>query len=182
MSKPNPKFGADAVATVRHYLKDYDTSQMDPAKKWAIMGEQVQRFYEHHEEKIRLDKKNLTEAEWLKDIKNDPVNKNTDVDKEFGLARLWARQNSRVCTRAFLLRWLIKAAHDQPSLGTAGSGDAADRKSDRKSVYTEPQADWRRWIAQKYPRDDYPDRDPWEEMPWLEVSITIRQEIIRALP
>jgi len=108
---------------------------------------------------------------WLAELEADPAMAGIDVRKALAEAQFWCRNNARVCTRKFFSNWLLNPKH-RPILN-GGGHSVAHRRGD---PYSEP-ADWRERIVE-LPYD----RDRLRELAsgkWLDVPLTLRQELVR---
>lgn len=178
------------VAAIRDYLTANGLKSLGQINA-AILKDIAQRHFDHWQAQQKaetaLKRRNkastpsdtLPDAEWLKTLSESPANSGIDVQAEFARAQLWVKnQPGRRFTRRFFLKWLLKAdralpTHDASPTHTSHPSQHVNR------LYSLPSFDYPRLIATSWPRDQFPDRAAWEEMPWGEIPITVRQELLR---
>ena len=64
--------------------------------------------------KEKKPKIELTDLEWMTDLKSKPENQGINIDAEYSRACEWCRKNGRSPSRRFFGNWLKKAAEDKP--------------------------------------------------------------------
>ena len=64
--------------------------------------------------KARKVKVEMSDQEWMTDLKSKPENQGINVDAEYSKACEWCRKNDRTPSRRFFSNWLAKAAQDKP--------------------------------------------------------------------
>jgi len=64
--------------------------------------------------KPRKPKTELTDQEWMAELKASPENQGINIDTEYARACDWCRKNNRTPSRRFFGNWLKKAAEDKP--------------------------------------------------------------------
>lgn len=165
-------YGEEFAEYVGTYLKENRLTSLGKINR-SVLGDLATRFQMKWLDRIRVRKKELSEAEWLAELQTDPVNQGLDVKAEMQRARFWIKQKGpgRNFTRVFFLNWLLKADRVLVDSSARGEPQSAD-------PYVVPTFDWNRVIAEKWPREDYPNRDSWEEGKWSDVPLHIRKEIL----
>lgn len=69
------------------------------------------------EAKKRASKKVLTDEEWFKSLKDEPLYKGINIDLEFQKCQAWCKPRNRQATRRTFVNWLIKAVSGAPING-----------------------------------------------------------------
>jgi len=64
--------------------------------------------------KARKAKVEISDEEWMAQLKADPSYQGINVDAEYSKACEWCRKNNRTPSRRFFANWLTKAAQDKP--------------------------------------------------------------------
>ncbi len=123
----------------------------------------------------------VDDAAWLDQLEKLPHLQHIDVRRELGKCQLWATTAGQVVSRQRFVAWLNKA---QPTIGYNAQGKSStDKKTAQApSVYTAP-ANWQA-VLRNVAKTRGWGEDAIDEtcaLPWEDVSLTIRQEIIKAL-
>lgn len=177
-------YGESFISAVCDYLTANHLTSLGQLNR-AILGDLAQRHHDHWQAankpaKAPKPRKQppdaLSDADWLKTLSESPANEGVDVQAEFKRAQFWISQHpGRRFTRRFFVKFLLNTDRILPSNGANGHKPASGNP-----LYSVPTWDWPRVVALKWPRADFPDRDPWEEGRWLDVPVTVRQEVLRA--
>lgn len=165
-------FGDYFEQGIRLYLNVHGLKGLG-AINGRILNELADKLYADYQAALRREKKKETALDWIEEMEQDPANKGLDVRSELVKAEFWCKNNSRVCTRRFFVGWLLKADRSVKPVNSVNTGIS------RPDPYKEPSWDWRRAIAVKWEKHDYPDRDLWEEGKWLDVPLTVRNDVLR---
>lgn len=168
-----PSYGEEFADAVAKYLKDNQLNSLGKINR-PVLVDLATRFQMHWQQRQRARKKQLSESDWLTELQADPINQGIDVKSEVPRARFWLKQKApnRNFTRVFFVNWLLKADR---VLGVAPKANSEPQSAD---PYVVPTFDWNRIVAQKWPRDEFPNREAYEEGPWLEVPLHVRKEIL----
>lgn len=68
---------------------------------------------------------NLTDAEWLAELKANPAYDGVDIDREHGKAKVWCDANGRTLTRRTFVNWINRS---RPMAGASRSETSALQK------------------------------------------------------
>lgn len=164
------KFGEKFVGVVRDYLSRNNLKSLGRINA-PILAELAQRFYEKHTRDTKIASKNASDTEWLNELKNDEAYRGINVYIEHSKCVRWCKENNAKPTRKRFINWLNRI--DRPLVDTAATNTKL-----HLDPYQEPAFDWRRAIATKWPREDYPNREPWEEMKWGEIDLYYRKQLL----
>ncbi len=167
------QFGQFLEESIRLYLAQHGLNGLG-ALNGRIINELGDRIYKDYEAKRKKALQLASEADWLQSVIDDPMNAGVDVRAELARCEFWCKNNQKSCTRRRFTNWLLNPLTPRPVSG--GFSPASASKA--PDPYKEPAFDWRRAIAQRWPREDYPHREAWEEMLWLEVPISRRRDLI----
>lgn len=118
---------------------------------------------------------------WLDQLAEEPAMRFIDVKKELGRCQFWCKVNGKPITRRRFTTWLQRA---DPTIGydAAGKSSTDKKTAQAPNVYNEPPA-WREILRGLGERKGWANdviADACEKA-WGEVSLTVRQEIIKAL-
>lgn len=166
------KFKEVFLDGVRQYLKDNNLKHTDLTSS-AQWGDLAQRAWDWYDRELRRESDAQSEAEWIAGLEERFKSTGISIRDQLVIAKEWYAQHDEPFYRRRFLKWLKNV--DIPLRLTDPSAPPPVR---RIKVWEQPDWDWRRQVAELYPRADYPDRQPYEEMPWLEVNMNVRQTLI----
>jgi hypothetical protein len=167
-------FGETLVKSVSDYLVQNGLRSIGQING-PILQDIADRTHTFYIRQMEQKEQALSDEEWLGKIQKREGELGLNVRQQYSMAQVWYENNGQTLTRRKFLKWLKES--DRP----LHTGDSkADKGPIRLDPYQEPSWDWRRVMATKWPRETHPDRPAYEEMPWGEVSLTVRQEILKA--
>jgi len=169
-------YGETLASSVSDYLSQNKLSSLGSLNR-NILSDIAQRTYDAYTKSLEAKEKALSDDQWLGKLQEKEGEMGLNVRVEYARAKVWFEENHQQLTRKRFVDWLKKA--DRP----LSLGDSKAKEPIRHTnLYQEPAFDWRRLIATKWPRELMPDRPAYEEMPWLQISITVRAEVLKAQP
>lgn len=169
-----PTFGETLVTAVSDYLTQNSLTSMGQINR-KVLAELADRTHTHYIRQMEKREQALSNEEWLARLQKQEGELGLNVRQQYAMATVWYENNGQTLTRRKFIKWLKEA--DRP-LNTGQT--KPDKAIIRLDPYQVPVWDWMRVIATKWPKESHPDRPSYEEMPWREVPITVRQEILKA--
>jgi len=167
-------YGEEFVGAVANYLKQHGLTSLGKLNR-VTLAQIADEHYFQLKERERIEGSILTDSEWIAKIKAEPLFAGIDISAEHMKADLWCRTNQKGCTRKFFSDWLGRSLNNKPI-----SLPPPQPKPTHRDPYAEPKYDWRSVVKQKWPIEEYPARDLWENGDWKLISKSHRELIINA--